>query len=142
MAGAKSGDTVKINFTGRLEDGTVIETSKDRDPLEFKIGEGNVIAGLEQGVIGMAAGDQKTIVVSPEDGFGQPLEDLVVEIKKSEFPEDVEFAVDAYLNIESSDGKEFQARVVEIKEDTVILDANHPLSGVAINYEVELLEIK
>lgn len=141
MAGAKSGDTVKINFTGRLEDGTVIETSKDRDPLEFKIGEGNVIAGLEQGVIGMAAGDQKTILVPPEDGFGQPQEDLVVEIKKSEFPEDVEFAVDAYLNIESADGMEFQARVVEIKEDTVILDANHPLSGVAISYDVELLEI-
>ena len=142
MAGAKSGDTVKINFTGRLEDGTVIETSKDRDPLEFKIGEGNVIAGLEKGVIGMAAGDQKTIVVPPEDGFGQPQEDLVVEIKRSEFPEGVEFAVDAYLNIESSDGKEFQARVVEIKEDSVILDANHPLSGIPINYEVELLEIK
>ena len=141
MAGAKLGDTVKINFTGKLQDGTVIETSKDRDPLEFKIGEGNVISGLEQGVIGMAAGDQKTIAVSPEEGFGQPQEDLVVELKKSEFPEDVEFAVDAYLNIESSDGKKFQARVVEIKAETVTLDANHPLAGVPINYEVELLEI-
>lgn len=141
MAGAKLGDTVKINFTGKLQDGTVIETSKDRDPLEFKIGEGNVISGLEQGVIGMAAGDQKTIAVSPEDGFGQPQEDLVVELKKSEFPEDVEFAVDAYLNIESSDGKAFQARVVEIKAETVTLDANHPLAGVPINYEVELIEI-
>ncbi|MGD9042686.1 MAG: FKBP-type peptidyl-prolyl cis-trans isomerase [Desulfobacterales bacterium] len=141
MAGAKLGDTVKINFTGKLQDGTVIETSKDRDPLEFKIGEGNVISGLEQGVIGMAAGEQKTIAVSPEEGFGQPQEDLVVELKKSEFPEDVEFAVDAYLNIESSDGKKFQARVVEIKAETVTLDANHPLAGVPINYEVELLEI-
>ena len=141
MAGAKLGDTVKINFTGKLQDGTVIETSKDRDPLKFKIGEGSVISGLEQGVIGMAAGDQKTIAVSPEEGFGQPQEDLVVELKKSEFPENVEFAVDAYLNIESSDGKKFQARVVEIKAETVTLDANHPLAGVPINYEVELLEI-
>ncbi|MBW2408899.1 MAG: FKBP-type peptidyl-prolyl cis-trans isomerase, partial [Deltaproteobacteria bacterium] len=71
MAGAKLGDTVKINFTGKLQDGTVIETSKDRDQIEFKIGDGNVISGLEQGVVGMAAGDKKTIAVSPEDGFGQ-----------------------------------------------------------------------
>ena len=141
MGGAELGDTVKINFTGKLEDGTVIETSKNRDPLEFTIGEGNVIAGLEQSVIGMTAGEKKTITVSPQDGFGQPQEDLVVELRKSEFPADAEFAVDAYLNIESADGKEFQARVVEIKEDTVILDANHPLAGIPINYEVELLEI-
>jgi FKBP-type peptidyl-prolyl cis-trans isomerase 2 len=96
---------------------------------------------LEQGVIGMAAGDKKTIAVSPEEGFGQQQEDLVVDLKKSEFPEDVEFAVGAYLNIETSDGKEFKAKVVEIKEDTVTLDANHPLAGVTINYDVELLEI-
>jgi len=141
MAEAKLGDTVKIHFTGKLQDETVIETSKDRDPLEFKIGDGNVIPGLEQGVIGMAAGDKKTIAVSPEEGFGQPQEDLVVDLKKSEFPEDVEFAVGAYLNIETSDSKEFKAKVVEIKEDTVALDANHPLAGITINYDVELLEI-
>ena len=141
MAEAKLGDTVKIHFTGKLQDETVIETSKDRDPLEFKIGDGNVIPGLEQGVIGMAAGDKKTIAVSPQEGFGQQQEDLVVDLKKSEFPEDVEFAVGAYLNIETSDSKEFKAKVVEIKEDTVTLDANHPLAGITINYDVELLEI-
>jgi len=141
MAEAKLGDTVKIHFTGKLQDETVIETSKDRDPLEFKIGDGNVIPGLEQGVIGMAAGDKKTIAVSPEEGFGQQQEDLVVDLKKSEFPEDVEFAVGAYLNIETSDSKEFKAKVVEIKKDTVTLDANHPLAGITINYDVELLEI-
>jgi peptidylprolyl isomerase len=142
MAEAKLGDTVKIHFTGKLQDETVIETSKDRDPLEFKIGDGNVIPGLEQGVIGMAAGDKKTIAISPEDAFGQPQEDLVVDINKSEFPKDVELAVGAYLNIESSDGKEFKAKVVEIMEDTVTLDANHPLAGVTINCDVELMEIR
>ena len=141
MAEAKLGDTVKIHFTGKLQDETVIETSKDRDPLEFKIGEGYVISGLEQGVIGMAAGDKKTIAVSPEDGFGQRQEDLIVDLNKSEFPEDAEFAVGAYLNIESSDGKEFQAKVIEIKEKTITIDANHPLAGATINYDVELLEI-
>jgi len=141
MAEAKLGDTVKIHFTGKLQDETVIETSKDRDPLEFKIGDGNVIPGLEQGVIGMAAGDKKTIAVSPQEGFGQQQEDLVVDLKKSEFPEDVEFAVGAYLNIETSDSKEFKAKVVEIKKDTVTLDANHPLAGITINYDVELIEI-
>ena len=142
MAEAKVGDTVKIHFTGKLQDETVVETSKDRDPLEFTIGDGNVIPGLEQGVIGMAAGDKKTIAISPEDAFGHPHEDLVVDMKKSEFPKDVELAAGVYLNIESSDGKEFKAKVVEIKEDTVILDANHPLAGVTINYDVELIEIR
>ena len=141
MAEAKLGDTVKIHFTGKLQDETVIETSKDRDPLEFKIGEGDVIWGLEQGVIGMAAGDKKTISVPPEDAFGQRQEDLVVDLNKSEFPEHVELTVGAYLNIESSDGKGFQAKIVEIKEEMVTLDANHPLAGATINFEVELLEI-
>jgi peptidylprolyl isomerase len=141
MAAAKLGDTVKIHFTGKLQDETIIETSKNSDPLEFKIGEGNVISGLEQGVIGMAAGDKKTIAVSPEDGFGQPQKDLVVDLNKSEFPENVEFEVGTYLNIESSDGKEFKAKVVEIKGETVTLDANHPLAGATINYDVELIEI-
>ena len=141
MAEAKLGDTVKIHFTGKLQDETVIETSKDGDPLEFKIGDGKVIPGLEQGVIGMAAGDRKTIAISPEDAFGQPQEDLVVDINTSEFPKDVELAEGVYLNIESSDGKEFKAKVVEIKGDTVTLDANHPLAGLPINYDVELLEI-
>jgi len=142
MAEAKLGDTVKIHFTGKLQDETVIETSKDRDPLEFKIGDGNVIPGLEQGVIGMAAGDKKTIAISPEDAFGQPQEDLLVDINKSEFPKDVELKAGAYLNIESSDGKEFKAKVVEIKEEMVTLDANHPLAGATINYDVELIEIR
>ena len=142
MAEAKVGDTVKIHFTGKLQDETVVETSKDRDPLEFKIGDGNVISGLEQGVIGMAAGDKKTIAISPEGAFGQPQEDLVVDINKSEFPKNVELKAGAYLNIESSDGKEFKAKVVEIKEDMVTLDANHPLAGATINYDVELIEIR
>ena len=142
MAEAKVGDTVKIHFTGKLQDETVIETSKDRDPLEFTIGDGNVIPGLEQGVIGMAAGDKKTIAISPEDAFGQPQEDLLVDINKSEFPKDVELKAGAYLNIESSDGKEFKAKVVEIKEEMVTLDANHPLAGATINYDVELIEIR
>jgi len=142
MAEAKVGDTVKINFTGKLQDETVVETSKDRDPLEFTIGDGNVIPGLEQGVIGMAAGDKKTIAISPEDAFGQPQEDLLVDINKSEFPKDVELKAGAYLNIESSDGKEFKAKVVEIKEEMVTLDANHPLAGATINYDVELIEIR
>ncbi|MGD8880567.1 MAG: FKBP-type peptidyl-prolyl cis-trans isomerase [Desulfobacterales bacterium] len=141
MAEAKLGDTVKIHFTGKLQDETVIETSKDRDPLEFKIGEGVVIPGLEQGVIGMAAGDKKTISVSPEDAFGQIQEDLVVDLNKGEFPEHIELTVGAYLNVESSDGKGFQAKIVEIKEEMVTLDANHPLAGAIINFDVELLEI-
>ena len=141
MAQAKIGDTVKIHFIGKMQDDTVVETSQERGPLEFKIGEGDVIAGLEQGVIGMQAGDKKSITISPEEAFGQPREDLVVDLNKNEIPEGIKLAVGIYLNIQATDGQEFKVKVVDIKDDTITLDANHPLAGATLIFDVELIEI-
>ena len=141
MDQAKSGDTVKIRITEKMEDGTVAESSQDRGPLEFKIGEGNVISGLEQGVIGMKTGDKKSITIPPEDAFGQPHEELVIDLNKSEIPEGIKLAVGVHLSIQTSDGQVFKVKVVDVKEDTVTLDANHPLAGATLNFEVELIEI-
>ena len=141
MDQAKSGDTVKIHITEKMEDGTVVESSQDRDPLEFKIGEGNVISGLEQSVIGMRTGDKKTITIPPEDAFGQPREDLVIDLNKNEIPEGIKLFAGAHLNLQTSDGQVFKVKVVDIKEDTVTLDANHPLAGATLNFDVELIEI-
>ena len=141
MVEAKAGDTVKIHFTGKMEDETVVETSQDRGPLEFKIGEGDVISGLEQGIIGMQVGDKKTLKLSPEKAFGLPREELVVDLKKDDFPEGIKLAVGVHLNIQASDGQTFKVKVVDVKEDTITLDANHPLAGVTLIFDVELIEI-
>ena len=141
MSQAKKGDTVKIHFIGKMQDDTVVETSQERGPLEFKIGEGDVIPGLEQGVIGMRAGDKKSITISPEEAFGHPREDLVVDLNKNEIPEGIKLAVGIYLNIQAKDGQEFKVKVVDIKGDTITLDANHPLAGASLIFDVELIEI-
>ncbi|MGD2187676.1 MAG: peptidylprolyl isomerase [Desulfobacterales bacterium] len=141
MATAKLGDTVKIHFTGKMQDETVVETSQNSGPLEFKIGEGNVISGLEQGVIGMQVGDKKTLTISPEDAFGQPRKDLMVDINKDEMPEGIKLAVGVHLNLQTADGQEFKVKVADVKEDKATLDANHPLAGATLIFDVELIEI-
>jgi peptidylprolyl isomerase len=141
MAQAKPGDTVKIHFTGKMQDDTVVETSEDRGPLEFKIGEGDVISGLEQGIIGMQVGDKKTLTISPEEAFGPPRDELMVDLNKDDIPEGIKLAVGVHLNIQASDGQTFKVKVVDVKEDTVTLDANHPLAGVTLIFDVELIEI-
>ena len=141
MVEAKAGDTVKIHFTGKMEDETVVETSQDRGPLEFKIGEGDVISGLEQGIIGMQVGDKKTLTISPQEAFGLPREELMVDLNKDDLPEGIKPAVGVYLNIQASDGQTFKVKVVDVKEDTITLDANHPLAGVTLIFDVELIEI-
>ena len=141
MVKAKTGDTVKIHFTGKMQDDKVVETSKERGPLEFKIGEGNVISGLEQGIIGMQVGDKKTLTISPENAFGLTREELMVDLSKDELPEGIKVAAGVHLNIQASDGQTFKVKVVDVKEDTVTLDANHPLAGVTLIFDVELIEI-
>ena len=141
MANAKIGDTVQIHFTGKLEHETVIDSSVDSDPLQFTIGEGIVIPGLEQGVLGMKVGDKKTITVPPEDAFGQEREELVVELKKSEFPEGIKFAIGLQLQIKGSDGQLFKVKIVDLTEDTVTVDGNHPLAGNTLVFDVEMVEV-
>jgi peptidylprolyl isomerase len=141
MVKAKQGDTVKIHFTGKMQDDTVVETSQDRGPLEFKIGEGDVISGLEQGIIGMQVGDKKTLTISPEEAFGLPRDELMVDLNKDDIPEGIKLAVGVHLNIQASDGQTFKVKVVDVREDTVTLDANHPLAGVTLIFDVELIEI-
>lgn len=141
MAKAKLGDRVKIHFTGKMQDDTVVETTQDRGPLEFKIGEGNVISGLEQGIIGMQVGDKKTLTISPQEAFGLPRQELMVDLNKDDIPEGIKLAVGIHLDIQASDGQTFKVKVVDVKEDTVTLDANHPLAGVTLIFDVELIEI-
>jgi peptidylprolyl isomerase len=141
MSKAKSGDTVKVHYTGKLEDGNVFDTSRERQPLEFTIGSGNVMPGIEKGVIGMEIGDTKAIEIPAEEAFGVRREELVVEVKKNEFPNYVTPTVGQKLQIQQQDNDPIIVIITDVNDDTVTLDANHPLAGYTLFFDVELLEI-
>jgi peptidylprolyl isomerase len=141
MAQAKKGDTVKIHFTGKLEDGTVFGSTADREPLEFKLGEGKIIPGVEKAVEGMNVGESKTFEVPPEQAYGQHQAELVQEVSRDQFPKDVEPKIGQKFEVPQQEGLPMAVRVVNVSESTVTLDANHPLAGRDLTFDLELLEI-
>lgn len=141
MSQAKSGDTVRIHYTGTLDDGTEFDSSAGRDPLEFALGGGQVIPGFDSAVTGMSVGDSKTVTISPDDGYGPRHEQLVQQVPKSTLPEDIEPAVGLHLQSQTPDGQIMNLVVVEVAEELITLDANHPLSGQALTFAIELVEI-
>jgi peptidylprolyl isomerase len=141
MSLAKIGDTVKVHYTGRLENGKEFDTSKDREPLEFTIGNGSMMPGFEKGIIGMEAGDKKTFTVLPEEAYGPRHEELIATIDKSEFPKDITPRIGLNLQIMQPDGRIMNLTVADMDEDTVTLDANHPLAGKTLIFDVELVDI-
>ena len=140
MAEAKNGDTVKVHYTGTLEDGTQFDSSADRDPLEFTLGEGRLIKGFETAVIGMDAGDTKSVKIPVEEGYGEPRDELVLVVERSEFPSDIDPTVGEQLEMRQED-KSFVVRVIEVTPENVKLDANHPLAGKILNFDIELVSV-
>jgi len=142
MSKVKDGDTVKVHYTGKLDNGEVFDTSRERDPFEFKLGDEAVIPGFEKGVVGMGVGDSKTIEISPDDAYGAKKEELVVEVQKSELPEDITPSLGQRLQIRQQDGNPIVVTITDMDEDNITLDANHPLAGYTLFFDVELVEIK
>ncbi len=138
---AKNGDTVKVHYHGTLEDETVFDSSKGRDPLEFQIGSGQVIPGFENGIIGMEIGDTKTIIIPAEEAYGPRREELVVSVPKENFPENITPNMGQQLQIRQPDNNLINVIVTEINEESVTLDANHPLAGKTLIFEAELVAI-
>lgn len=141
MSKAKNGDTVKVHYTGKLEDGIVFDTSKDREPLEFTIGGGSVIPGFENGIIGMEIGSKKVVTIPPEEAYGKRHEELILKVNKSEFPENITPALGMELQLKYKDKTSVRAVVTDIKEESVTLDANHPLAEKTLIFDIELVEI-
>jgi len=141
MTQAKEQDTVRVHYTGKLGDGTVFDTSTERDPLEFTIGDETIVPGFEQAVVGMSPGERKTEEVPASMGFGPVRDELVMDIGRAQFPTDTELAVGERFQASRADGKGLQLTVVEIHDDTVVVDANHPLAGKDLVFEIELVEI-
>lgn len=141
MEEAKSGDTVRVHYTGQLDDETVFQTSTGREPLEFTIGEERIIPALENSVIGMKPGDAKTVKITAEEAFGPYREDLVRKVERSQFPADFEPQVGQRLNLSEAGGREIAVTVTNASESSVTLDANHPLAGEDLVFNLELVEI-
>ena len=141
MSQAKNGNTVKIHYSGKLNDGTQFDSSEGREPLEFGLGAGQVIPGFEKAVEGMAVGDSKSFSVPPEEAYGAHRAELVQDVPKTALPEDLTPAVGMQLQGTGGNGQTMNLVVTDVKDDAITVDGNHPLAGQDLNFEIELVEI-
>ncbi len=141
MSQAKLGDTVRVHYTGKLNDGSVFDTSFDGEPIEYKIGEGRLIAGFEQAVIGMEPGETKIAVISADDAYGQYREEMVIEVERNQLPSHLKLEIGQTLQSVQQDGQLIRFLVTDLNEETVTLDANHPLAGEVLTFDIQLVEI-
>ncbi|MBP6941266.1 MAG: peptidylprolyl isomerase [Syntrophorhabdaceae bacterium] len=142
MTEAKENDRVKVHYKGSLQDGTVFDSSENRQPLEFTIGQGMVIPGFEKGVVGMCEGDTRVISIEAEDAYGAYRQDLVGVVEKSRIPEDIDLKIGMVLQVRSPEGSVTNVVVSAITDNDVTLDMNHPLAGKDLRFEVTLVEIQ
>lgn len=141
MSDVKSGDKVRIHYTGTLADGTVFDSSAGRDPLEFTVGAGQVIVGMDKEMVGMTVGEKKTITAVADEAYGQRQEDAQQNVPREIIPADIPLEVGMQLQMQSPEGQVVPVSVVAIEEETVTLDANHMLAGKDLTFDIELVEI-
>lgn len=142
MAQAKNGDTVDVHYTGKLDDGTVFDSSKGKEPLQFTLGTGQVIPGFEEPVVGMEPGQSKTIHIPSDRAYGPHQPDMVIEVPKDQLPEGMEPGVGDQLQVSQPDGRAYVVTVTNVSDASITLDANHPLAGKDLTFDIELVEIK
>jgi peptidylprolyl isomerase len=141
MQKAKQGDKVKVHYTGKLLDGEQFDSSKGREPLEFTVGAGQMIKGFDDAIPGMIVGDKKTINIAPENAYGEKNKDAIIEFPKENIPADMKLEPGMQLQLRDQDGRPIPVTVVEIKDDIIVLDANHMLAGKELIFDIELVEI-
>ena len=141
MSQVKANDTVKVHYTGKLTNGQVFDSSLEREPLEFTLGQGMLIPGFENGILDMEVNQKKTLEIPSAEAYGDVKPELIQEVLKSELPAEIEPKVGMGLVSKTPDGREIPLVVSEIKEDSIMVDANHPLAGKDLIFEVELIEI-
>lgn len=138
---AERGDEVTVEYTGKLEDGTIFDSSEEREPLTFTLGDEQVIPGFEEAVLGMEPGESTTANVPPEDGYGARTDERVFEVERTDLPEEIDPEVGDRLQVQDRAGQTFPASVVEVADSTVTLDANHPLAGQELTFDIELVSV-
>ena len=141
MIKAKDGDTVRVQYTGKLEDGSVFDSSMEQDSLQFTIGKGQVLHGVEQAVIGMQPQESKTVLVPAAEAYGPHRDEMTTQVQRSQFPDSVELKVGQRLQIKQKNGQSIAVSVLDLSASTVTLDANHPLAGKDLTFDLQLVEI-
>ncbi|SHL90245.1 peptidylprolyl isomerase [Chitinophaga sp. CF418] len=142
MQAVKNGDTVRVHYHGRLTNGTTFDSSEGRDPLEFKVGAGMVIKGFDNGVVDMKVGEKRTLNIPVEEAYGPKNDELIMEFPKENIPADLNPQVGMDLQMSNPQGQVFPVKVAAISSEFITLDANHPLAGEALIFDIELVEIK
>jgi peptidylprolyl isomerase len=141
MNQASAGQTVRIHYNAKLENGTLLDTSAQRDPMEFELGSGQVITGLDNAVQGMTVGESKTVTIGADDAYGQRNEQLIISVLNSELPENLQPTVGMELQSRAPDGQITKLTITEVGDDSITVDANHPLAGQVLQFDIELVEI-
>ena len=141
MSEVKNGDVVKVHYTGKVQDGEQFDSSVGKEPLEFTVGAGQMIKGFDTGVVGMKVGDKKVVVISAEEGYGERSEEAMIEFPKENVPAEMNLEVGLSLTLQDQEGRPFPVTVTEIKEDAVVLDANHFLAGKTLVFDIEMVEV-
>jgi FKBP-type peptidyl-prolyl cis-trans isomerase 2 len=141
MKKAENGNTVKVHYTGKLDDGTVFDSSRDSDPLEFTVGSGQVIKGFDQAVSGMGEGEQKTVNIPAAEAYGPLRDEMVLTINRDQLPKNLELKEGLHLQLTQPNGSVFNVMVKNLTEESVTLDGNHPLAGRDLNFDIELMEV-
>jgi peptidylprolyl isomerase len=141
MQQVAKGDTIQVHYHGTLTNGEVFDSSNGRAPLEFEVGSGMVIPGFDNGVLEMKVGDKKTIHIPFLEAYGPKQAEMIVEFPKTQFPPDLNPEVGMALTMNNGQGQQFQVNVVEVKEEVVVLDANHPLAGQDLTFDLELVSM-
>lgn len=139
MTGAAQGDTVQIHYTGRLDDGTVFDSSEGREPLEFVLGSGQVIPGFDDAVTSMQVGDAKTVTIPADRAYGVKRDELILDFPRADLPEGIDPQMGQHLQMSSPEGQAFQVQVVGASDEGIVLDANHPLAGKDLTFDIELV---
>jgi peptidylprolyl isomerase len=141
MSEAKSGDVVHVHYTGRLSDDSVFDSSEGRDPLTFQLGKGQVVPGFDKAVSGMAMGEKKTVTLSADEAYGPRLDQLVYTAPRENLPPGFDPKTGEVVGLESKDGRQMEAMVVHADDETIRMDANHPLAGQDLTFDIELVKI-
>ncbi|MBS1638664.1 MAG: peptidylprolyl isomerase [Bacteroidetes bacterium] len=142
MQQAKKGDKVKVHYHGKLTDGTTFDSSTGREPLEFEVGAGMMIAGFDKGVVGMSVGEKKTIQIPAAEAYGEANEEMIFDFPKERFPADMIPEVGMQLSMNNGQGGVIPVTIIEVKEDAVVLDANHHLAGKDLIFDIEMVAIE
>ena len=142
MQQVKNGDKVKVHYHGKLRNGDTFDSSEGREPLEFNVGGGLVIKGFDNGVMGMQVGDKKTVEIPVQDAYGEKQDEMMIEFPKDQFPAEMNPEVGMQLMMNNGAGQQFPVTVAEVRETTVVLDANHPLAGQELNFSVEVMDVR